>query len=285
MNEIDANGLDFDRELSVASRATGSTLSATEVTITRVINPCALITIGANHFLTDPYFASRWFIPMNEPIGMTPAELPQLTAILGCHGAYDHWQMRSLDSYAHKSATPVLVATKGMRRSAIRAGFRNVQLLGWGEQHQIGRNITIDCVPGEMVFGSRTNCYVVNTPESTIFVGTEACSLNPIRNYAKTRPANINIDIAVLPIDGLQFMRKQLVMNAATALEATRILGAHTLMPLHFSQRRIPGIIRCTSGIAELESLAGAQHSPYVCFAPTGQRSFDAQASQPRKRR
>ena len=52
------------------------------LSITRIVNACALITIGDEAVLTDPYFEERWFIRMREPIGMTAAELPKLAAII-----------------------------------------------------------------------------------------------------------------------------------------------------------------------------------------------------------
>lgn len=60
------------------------------------------------------------------------------------------------------------------------------------------------------------------------------------------------IDVAVLPIDGLTFAGNQLVMDAETAIEAALALGARILVPFHYSQRSVPPLIRCRSGIGEL---------------------------------
>jgi L-ascorbate metabolism protein UlaG (beta-lactamase superfamily) len=222
------------------------------VTITRVINPCALIEIGGRAVLTDPYFDDHWFFPMNEPIGLRPDALPELAAILGGHRVFDHWQPRSLRTYPHKSSTPVLVAHAGMSRSARRAGFDQVEVLRWNEQRDLGGELTVECVPGEQSLGMTTNSYVLTTPSTTIYVGTEARHLDPITMFA----ANRQVDIAVLPIDGLRIAGRRLVMNAPEALAAARTLGAHTLIPIHYSQHSIPGILSCTSGIAELVELA-----------------------------
>ena len=56
---------------------------------------------------TDLYFDDHWFFPMNEPIGLRANDLPQLSAILGGHGVFDHWRMESLRDYPHKEQTPV----------------------------------------------------------------------------------------------------------------------------------------------------------------------------------
>jgi L-ascorbate metabolism protein UlaG (beta-lactamase superfamily) len=222
------------------------------VTITRVINPCTLIEVGGYAVLTDPYFDSRWLVPMNEPIGLRTDDLPELTAILGGHRVLDHWQPRSLRTYRYRTSTPVFVASNGMARGARRAGFHRVKVLSWNEQQDLGNGLTVESVPGETALGMTTNSYLLTTSATTIYVGTEARHLHPIARFAATR----HVDIAVLPIDGLRVAGRRLVMNAAEALNAARTLGAHTLVPIHYSQRPIPGFVACTSGIDELLQLA-----------------------------
>jgi L-ascorbate metabolism protein UlaG (beta-lactamase superfamily) len=236
------------------------------VTITRVINPCVLIDIDGRSVLTDPYFDDHWFVPMNEPIGLRPDQLPELAAILGGHRVFDHWQPQSLRTYPHRSSTPVFVASKGMARSARSAGFDRVEILGWHERRDLGGGLTVECVPGERSFGITTNAYVLATPCTTIYIGTEARHLEPIATFATNR----RVDIAVLPIDGLRVAGRRLVMNASEALEAARILGADTLVPIHYSQRPIPGILACTSGIDDLIRLAQRAPSIRVMRAVAG---------------
>ena len=48
-----------------------------DVAVTRVINPCALIEVGDHVVLTDPYFTNHRLFPMNEPIGLSPGQLPR----------------------------------------------------------------------------------------------------------------------------------------------------------------------------------------------------------------
>jgi L-ascorbate metabolism protein UlaG (beta-lactamase superfamily) len=239
---------------------------AERVTITRVINPCVLIDIDGRSVLTDPYFEDHWFLPMNEPIGMRPDELPELAAILGGHRVFDHWQPQSLRTYLHRATTPVFVAGKGMARKARSAGFDRVEVLGWHERRDLGGDLTVECVPGERSFSITTNSYVLTTPNTTIYIGTEARHLEPITTFATNR----QVDIAVLPIDGLRVAGRRLVMNASEALQAAQILGAKTLVPIHYSQRSIPGIVVCTSGIDELIHLAQQVPSIRVLHAVAG---------------
>jgi L-ascorbate metabolism protein UlaG (beta-lactamase superfamily) len=251
---------------------------SSEVSITRVINPSALIEVDDHAFLTDPYFDDHWFFPMKEPIGLKAAQLPKLTAILGCHGVFDHWQMQSLKRYPHHETTPVYTATKAMAKKAKSAGFPQTTVLEWGDSLKLSSTLELLCVQGEHTPGRHTNNYILQTAETSVFVGTEANRMEPIKACAE----KYRIDVAVLPIDGLQFLRKQLVMNASRALEATTVLGAHILAPVHYSQRSFAGLVRCTSGIEELLRLAPANPKITVAHGPTGSRVDILTTIQPR---
>lgn len=236
------------------------------VTITRVINPCVLIEVAGRAVLTDPYFDDHWFVPMNEPIGLRPEQIPELAAILGGHRVFDHWQPGSLRGHRDRSTTPVLVASTSMVRRARRAGFDQAELVGWHETRELADGLTVECLPGERSGGMTTNAYLLTTPTTSIYVATEARHLDPITAFAATR----QVDIAILPIDGLRFAGRRLVMNAGEALTAARVLGAGTLVPIHYSQRPIPGLLACTSGIDDLLRLAEDEREVEVRHAPAG---------------
>ncbi|MBL8776705.1 MAG: MBL fold metallo-hydrolase [Acidimicrobiales bacterium] len=241
--------------------------SARAVSVTRIINPCALIELGGvASVLTDPYFEDhRWF-PMIEPIGLAPSDLPPLDAILGGHAAFDHWQPQSMRAYRHHAETAVFVATKGMARRARHSGFDRVEVLRWGERRRIHDDLVVTCLPGERPLGVRTNNYLVETPEVSVYVGTEARSLEPVERCA----THHRVDAAVLPIDGLTFLGRRLVMDAEAAVRAARTLGARHLFPIHCSQRPVAGVIRCPSGVGALRALAEVGSPVAVHHAPTG---------------
>ena len=240
------------------------------VFVTRVINPCVLIEIGDVKILTDPFFAGHRMFPMHEPIGVSPDRLPQLQAVLGGHGVIDHWQPRSMASYRFHEQTDVFTATKRMARQAKRAGFEAAEQLQWGERRQLTDDVSLTCLEGEKVLAgtARTNNYLIEAPDIAIFVGTEACSLEPIERFANERA----VDVAILPIDGLTFGRKQLVMDASAAVEAAKTMGARVIAPIHYSQKPVPGILRCPSGIDELERLIMAEPGITAAHGPTGKR-------------
>lgn len=239
--------------------------SSSPISVTRVINPCALISVDGATVLTDPYFRSLRRLPMNEPIGLSVGQLPPLAAILGGHGAFDHWQMASLRG-AVDHGVPVLVPHDRMRRQATRHGFTDVRRTGDGEQVAISDRVRVTTVAGDRVMGRPTNHYVIAGEAGAVYVGTEAHSLEPMRRIAGSTP----IDVAVLPIDGLTFAGRPLVMDAATAVEAAQILGARVLVPFHHSQRPVWPLISCPSGLDDL--LAQPSGDLEVRHAPSGVR-------------
>jgi L-ascorbate metabolism protein UlaG (beta-lactamase superfamily) len=224
---------------------------------------------GADAVLTDPYFDNHRLVRFNEAIGLTVGDLPRLAAIIGGHGVFDHWQPRSLRSYPHRDTTPVFVATRRMARLARRAGFANVEVLTWGERRMVSDSLSITSVPGERITGMLTNNYVLSTPDVSVFFGSEARSLDPIRDVANKH----RLDVAVLPIDGAQLFRRTLVMDAATALAAARTLGARLLIPIHYAQRPVFGVLRCPSGVHDLNGRARHMSDIEVNIAATGART------------
>ena len=250
------------------SKAKDSSYSWTmsSVTITRVINTCLLIEVAGHVVLTDPYFADHSFFRTNEPIGLRPDELPQLSAILGGHRAFDHWQPRSMRGYEDRSSTAVYTASRGMSRAARRAGFDRVETLRWGDRRTIGPGLQLTCVPGQRTLGMASNVYILDTGDLSMLIGTEALDQHAIERCAEEH----RIDIAVLPIDGATFLGRQLVMTAAGAIRAATTLAAPALVPIHHSELPVPGLLRCPSSIDDL--LEAARHEPgvQVHTAPTG---------------
>lgn len=234
-----------------------------QLSVTRVINPCALISVDGAVVLTDPFFTALRRLPMNEPIGMRADQLPALSAVLGGHGAFDHWQLAPLRGIV-AAGVPVLVPHERMGARAAKLGFTDVRRTTDGERVAIAPTVSVTTVAGDRVMRRPTNHYVIAGSSGTVYVGTEACSLEPMRRIAGAVP----IDVAVLPIDGLTFAGRQLVMDAATAIEAALILGARVLVPFHHSQRSVRPLIHCRSGLDEL--LSRPADSLEVRHAATG---------------
>jgi L-ascorbate metabolism protein UlaG (beta-lactamase superfamily) len=246
--------------------------------ITRVINACVLIELGEDAVLTDPYFAGRWYMRFDEPIGLSVAELPRLAAILGGHSVPDHWQPASLAAYPYKDETPVYVATSSMARKARRAGFSRVEVLDWGEERQLTERLGLEVAPAQRSGGLKVNNYALTCGDLRVFVGTEARDLEPLRRYRATAPA---VDLAVLPINGARVLGHKLVMDGNDALAATRILGARTLVPIHYTQVPVPLLLQAPFSADDLRRITSPECDVDVAWLDAGQRRTLARPARP----
>lgn len=239
------------------------------VFVTRIVNASVLLEFETGAVLTDPYFRDHWFMPFQERIGMRPDELPRLAAIIGSHSVFDHWQPSSLDGYPYKAETPVYVATESMRSRATRAGFPRAEVLDWGHAREIAPGLTLASVEAQRVMGLKASNYVLSTPRERVFFGGEARDLDPLRRFRRDAPP---VDIALLPINGAKLLGQPLVTNPEQALEASLILGATTLVPIHYSHRPIPPLLLTPGSGRRLMALASLAPELRIAWLETGER-------------
>jgi len=244
-------------------------VTAPQCSVTRIVNACALISLGSAVVLTDPFFKKPWFIRLREPIGMTVAELPRLSAIIGGHGVPDHWQPKSLAAYPYKAATPVFVATPSMAKIAKTAGFAHVEVLDWHATRQISDGLTVEAVPAQPVTGLRPNNYVLASGDVRVFVGPEARDIEPLRRYRTERGA---VDVALLPIDGSALAGHQLVMTASEAIEGARALGAKVFIPFHYALKSVPFLLQTPNAIGDLIALKEQVQDLEIVVLQPGER-------------
>jgi L-ascorbate metabolism protein UlaG (beta-lactamase superfamily) len=241
----------------------------TPLSITRIANASVLLELGDQVVLTDPYFDDHWFMRLREPIGMKVRQLPKLAAIVGGHGVFDHWQPGSLAEYPFKQETPVFVATAPMMKKAKAAGFRNVEVLEWSAKRRISDRLSIEVAPPQTAAGMKVNNYVLSVHGLRVFVGTEARDLEPLRRYRELHPA---VDVALLPIDGSAILGHKLVMTSSEAVEASGILGAKVLVPIHYALKPIPLLLQTRSSAATLARLPPDAPDLDIVLLETGRR-------------
>jgi L-ascorbate metabolism protein UlaG (beta-lactamase superfamily) len=163
----------------------------------------------------------------------------------------------------------VLVATESMARKARAAGFERVSVVAWGSTVELPGGLVIEVVPAEVITGLKTNHYVVSSAGRRVFIGTEARSLEPLRRYRASRPG---VDLAIAPIDGARLFGHKLVMDPRDALEATRILGARTLVPFHYAVKSRPLVLQTPFSEDDVRRLARSVTDVDVVCLPTGKR-------------
>jgi L-ascorbate metabolism protein UlaG (beta-lactamase superfamily) len=251
-------------------------MSTAVLAITRVVNACVLIQLGDDFVLTDPYFRelTRLARRMREPFGLTVEQLPRLAAIIGGHSAFDHWHMASIDRYPFKQSTPVFSASRSAATRALAAGFSNVEHVKWNETRRITPALTLEAAPAQPSGGSLANNYVLSTSDVRVFVGTEACDIEPIQRYAET---HLPTQVALLPIDSSTLFGRKLVMNGQEALAAARLLGARVLVPIHYSLKPVRGIFGTPWSERDLRHLAPTAPDIEVrCLSPGERWAYEA---------
>jgi L-ascorbate metabolism protein UlaG (beta-lactamase superfamily) len=241
-----------------------------DLAITRIANSCALVEFGGEAVLTDPWFTEYWHMHRGEPLGMTVAELPSLKAIIASHYFINHWDMRAMKQYKFRDETKVFTCTDKMARQAGEAGFLSAEHVSWGEQRSISDQLTLEVVPAHASGRARLNNYVVTSPALRLFFGGEARDLEPLRKYASEHPP---VDIVMAPVNGVRVRGGPvLVMGPDELLEAARILGAHTVVPVHDAKGRDPvwSYIQRQGTMEDARRKAAALPEPpsVVCLSP-----------------
>jgi L-ascorbate metabolism protein UlaG (beta-lactamase superfamily) len=241
---------------------------STQLAVTRVTNSCVLLELNGHTILTDPWFTERWHLHRAEPLGLTVDDLPRLTAIVASHPVPNHWDLRALRAYHHKSAPRVFVATPRMERQARKLGYPAVEHLRWGETRQVTPGLTIQSVRSGQTVLFRNNAYLLTSGELSVFFGGEISDVAMVKGHRS--------DVALLPVNGLRIAAgPQLVMGPGQALAAATMLGAQVLVPIHDAHAQDPlyFMIRRHGSARDAEALALADPTgPTVVRLPPGQR-------------
>lgn len=164
--------------------------------VTRVANSCVLIEMGGHTVLTDPFFTERWHVRRGEPLGLTVEELPPLTAIVASHSYPNHWDLRALAQYRHKSTTPVYVSSARMARQARALGYVSAELLPWHTGAEPAAGVSVEAAPAGRTAVWRRNAYVIECGGTRVFFGGEISDAGLLARYRHERPA---VDVACCP--------------------------------------------------------------------------------------
>ena len=228
---------------------TGKTSDSVPWAVTRISNACVLVEIADAVVLTDPWFVKHW--AFNEHATVAVDDLPRLTAIIGSHWVRDHWSMAELATFAHRADTAVYVAGENMVERATEAGFADVEVLEWGQQRQLTDLVTIEAIEGHERMGRTTTNYALTSRDARIFYGGEVLELDALERYRESGDA---FDAAIGPINGVKLLGRQLVVTARQMVEATRILEAPVLVPIHYAHRSMWPMLRVQCSMRDLRA-------------------------------
>ena len=193
---------------------------------TRIAHASVLLDFGNATVLTDPWFSEKMHYHHGEPLGMTMQQLPRLTAVVASHEHYDHFDIDTFASYPDK-AVPFFVGPN-MVEAAKAAGFTNVRELKPWESATVGP-LTITAAPAAHKVPEVT--FVIQANGSTVYFGADTLLIPELDELPKRFPS---IQLALLAVNGLSVMGKQVVMNAEEAAELAGRLGAKVTVPIHY---------------------------------------------------
>ncbi len=215
-----------------------------EIAVTFVNHATLLIQMDGVNILTDPTWAARSVptvgIKRRRPAGIRFEDLPRIDAVVVSHNHHDHMDIPTLRRLWQHYQPPVFV---GLRSSVFleRKGIGGGRDLDWWQSAEIAPGITVTAVPARhhsnrSLFDRNRMLwcgFVVSGPSGSVFFAGDTGWGRHFEEIGKRFP---NIKVALLPIGGFMpewYQRKQHI-GPVDALQATRDLGATTMIPMHF---------------------------------------------------
>lgn len=203
-----------------------STGPAADIAVTRIAHASVLLELGGLHVLTDPWFSETSNYRHGEPLGIALENLPKLDLVIASHGHYDHFDIETFAAYPDK-AVPMVVGPD-MVEKARAAGFTNVRELEVWESAQIGE-LTVTACPGS--HGVDEVTFMLQAHGSTVYFGGDSRLIPEMQELPKRFPS---VQLALLSVNGLHAMGKQMVMNADEAAQLAGMLRAEAVVPMHY---------------------------------------------------
>lgn len=206
--------------------SSASTGPGADIAVTRIAHASVLLELGGQRILTDPWFSETSNYRHGEPLGISLENLPKLDLVIASHGHYDHFDVETFAAYPDK-AVPMVVGPD-MVEKARAAGFTNVRELKVWESARIG-DLTMTACPGS--HGVDEVTFMLQAHGSTVYFGGDSRLIPEMEEIPKRFPS---VQLALLAVNGLHAMGKQMVMNATEAAQLTGMLRAEAAVPMHY---------------------------------------------------
>ncbi|QUH04023.1 MBL fold metallo-hydrolase [Saccharopolyspora erythraea] len=212
--------------------------------------PTALFEYGGLRFLTDPTFDAPGDYPTpggavltkTAPATGTPADLGRVDVVLLSHD--EHPDNLDHSGRALLAGVPLTLTTPGGGR---RLGERAKGLADWESielERPDGRTLTVTGVPAlhgpgpredvEAITGEVVGFVLTAEDLPTVYVSGDNAQLALVEEIAQRfAPVDTAILFAGAPRFSAIYDGKPIVLTSAQAAEATKILDAHRVVPIH----------------------------------------------------
>jgi L-ascorbate metabolism protein UlaG (beta-lactamase superfamily) len=220
--------------------------SASDLRVTWLGHSTMLLEIDGRRVLTDPVFGNR-ASPVSfagarrfHPVPVKIEQLPPLDAVLLSHDHYDHLCASSMRELA-KLRVPI-VTSLGVGAHLERFGFEPglISELDWSEEQLlVGGDLSFTATPAQH-FSGRTltdrnttswSSWVITTKNRRVFFSGDTGLTN---EFTAVRERFAPFDLVMLEIGAWHPAWGDIHLGPTNALEAFRLLGGGTLLPVHW---------------------------------------------------
>jgi len=200
-----------------------------DLSVTRIVHASLIVEMRGTRLLVDPWFYSGFVMRQDEPLGLTPADLPGMTAVLLTHehgGHTDDDALRELAKSVPEAIAPVRLEgrLKGL-------GFQRVTPLEWWESAMVG-DVRVTAVPASHAVPE--NGYVLESHGVSAYLGGDTRSFDELPEVAERFP---HLSVALLPVGGERLLGLARTMGPDEAAEAAKTLGAERVIPIAYGKR------------------------------------------------
>ena len=199
--------------------------SDAELTVTRIVHGSFVLEMHGTRLLLDPWFNSTWVMRQREPLGLTPATLPKLSAVLLTGDDVTRFDPSALHDLA--ATTPRAIVPPAMRERVVALGFHDVTGLAWWDRTDVD-GVTITAVPTS---APRENGYVLVSPDARLYFAGDT---RPFADMVDVQTAFPHLDVAILPIGGRRRLGMAQQMTPAQAADAAALLKPARVVPCSF---------------------------------------------------
>ena len=200
-----------------------------DLSVTRIVHASLIVEMHGTRLLVDPWFYSGLVMRQSEPLGLTPADLPGVAAVLLTHEHGGHTDDAALGQLA--KSVPEVIAPERLQGRLRALGFRQVTTLGWWEGTSVG-DVRVTAVPAAHAVPE--NGYVLEAGGVSVYLGGDTREFDELADVAARFP---HLDVALLPVGGERLLGFPRTMGPTQAAEAAAKLGAGHVIPIAYGKQ------------------------------------------------